>query len=175
MEKTDQSLAITGPLPNETTPEIDFRETSFFSNIPGKSPELPTPDELRGRLQPGRSTIIKFEHLNLLVKFGDPAHVRLAEAQTIRIVGQACRDTEVLVPELFGWRASNGLHFIYMSLIQGSTLRECWSSLSHAEKSTISRQLGRVVAALRQIKQDLSDPFISKLQVVIYLKYIHAD
>jgi hypothetical protein len=163
MEKIDPPLANTGLLPNEMTPEIDFRETSFFGNSPGKSPELPTPDELRGRLQPGRSTIVKFEHLNLLVKFGDPAHVRLAEAQAIRTVGQACRDINVPLPELFGWRASNGLHFIYMNLIRGSTLRKCWSSLSQEEKSTICHQLGRVVAALRQVKQDPSDPFIGKL------------
>ncbi len=111
---------------------MDFLESLFFKDNE-LSQCLPTPAEIRAlsgtnqaRPQP---LPVRFEHLNLIVKFGP--HVSIAEAQCLWAIKVALRD-EVHVPEVCGWRVDGGDVFIYMQLIRGKTLKDRWDSLSIA-------------------------------------------
>ncbi|KAF3385800.1 hypothetical protein DPV78_012497 [Talaromyces pinophilus] len=105
--------------------EVDFTDTSFFSSGPGR--HLPTPAKVRALSKDvatrPRPTPIRFEDLNLIVKFG--LQVTTTEAVNLWMIKKVFGD-EILVPELFGWRIdSDGYVFIYMELISGPTLEEC--------------------------------------------------
>ncbi|KND87421.1 hypothetical protein TOPH_07925 [Tolypocladium ophioglossoides CBS 100239] len=149
-------------LPDISKPVMDFYETSFFRPASGSSPtpQLPPPALVRKESQAQGLKTVKFEHLNLLVKFGDPSRVRLEEAQAIRAIGRLFPAKEVPVPELFGWRVDQGQNFIYMSLIEGPTLWEIWPSLTQEEKKSICGQLSQIVASFRRIQQPSPHPFI---------------
>lgn len=116
-------------LPDISNPEMDFYETSFFrpasSTSPsGPSPQLPPPSLVLETGKGRGSRVVKFEHLNFVVKFGPPSKVKLEEAQAMWAIGHLFPAKEVPVPELFGWRVDQGQNFIYMSLIKGPTLGE---------------------------------------------------
>lgn len=135
--------------------EMDFFGTSFFQRPSGSEfprPQLPSPAEVRARAEPD-SRIVRFEHLNLLVKFGSAPCVRLEEAHAMRAVSQAFDYHEVPVPEVFGWRTDGKETFIYMSLIEGSQLSEAWPRLTEDNKTAICTQLRGIVACLRKMKQ----------------------
>lgn len=141
---------------------MDFRETSFFrpaSSI-SATPQLPPPALVRQESQAEGLKTVKFKHLNLVVKFGDPSWARLEEAQALRAIGRLFPAKEVPVPELFGWRVADGQNFIYMSLIDGPTLEESWPLLGPEEKKSICGQLSEIVASLRRIQQPSAHPII---------------
>ncbi|ROT39297.1 kinase-like protein [Sodiomyces alkalinus F11] len=165
MDTSDTPTMDVRLLPDISKPVRDFRESSFFRSASSSSPtpQLPPPAIVRkeGQVQ-GRKTV-KFEHLNLVVKFGDPSWVRLEEAQALRAIGQLFPAKEVPVPELFGWRVDEGQNFIYMSLIHGPTLGEGWSLLNQEEKKSICGQLSEIVASLRRIQQPSTRPFIGSI------------
>lgn len=104
---------------------------------------------------------MKFEHLSLAVKFGDSSYLRLEEAQTMRAIRQVFVNSEVPVPEVFGWRKHGDQNFIYMSLIPGQTLREAWPTLTKKDKTLIRGDLSRIVRELRQVGQGSSGCFSS--------------
>jgi hypothetical protein len=136
---------------------MDFLDSSFFKS----NQCLPTPTEVRAlstasKLHTHPPPVI-FEHLNLLVKFGP--RVTIAEAQTLWIVRKTLLN-EVPVPEVYGCRVGGRNVFIYMQLVQGERLKERWDSLSIAAKTDICNELRTIVASLRRVKQDSSDPFI---------------
>ncbi|KAI1774792.1 kinase-like protein [Hypoxylon cercidicola] len=151
--------------PDSSTGKIDFYESPFFHGSSPVLPQLPSPAAVRKEWNTqGRHTrAIKFEHLKLAVKFGRPTSVKLEEAQTMRAIHQAFPNKEVPVPELFGWRVDQGDNFIYMSLVEGSTLRETWELLTQNEKVSLRDQLGQMVVALRQLRQDPKDQFIGSV------------
>ncbi|KAH9221770.1 phosphotransferase enzyme family protein [Leptodontidium sp. 2 PMI_412] len=98
---------------------MDFLESSFFK-VNGQNQSLPTPSEVRALSGPKEKTQplpVRFEHLNLLVKFG-----RLGD--------------DIPVPEVYGWRIDGDDVFIYMELIHGDTLKSRWDSMSRAGKET---------------------------------------
>ncbi|KOC10934.1 phosphotransferase enzyme family protein [Aspergillus flavus AF70] len=158
-EETGKTAHILG-LTDSTKKEIDFTNTSFFTTSPNR--HLPTPAQVRAlskdidtSCQP---TPIKFRNLNLIVKFG--LYVTIVEALNLWMVKKVFHD-RVPVPELFGWRVDDeGYVFIYMELIEGPTLDECWNRLGAIEKRAISDQLSRMAETLRQLEQDPSDQFI---------------
>jgi len=143
--------------------EMNFLDSSFFKgNLSGQT--LPTPHEVRelsgqNQFHP-RPLPVRFDHLNLLVKFGP--HVTITEAQSLcmirRILGE-----EVPVPEVYGWRVDGSHVFIYMQLVRGGTLRDRWDTLSLAEKTTAVEDLRRIVTSLRQVEQKHNDTFIGKM------------
>lgn len=100
---------------------MDFHDTSFFESNGPSLPQLPTPEILQQHpdLSDG---VVKFEHLNLVVKAGYADYLRLEEAQTMQALRQAFPDNEVPVPEVFGWKTSGEQVFIYMSLIYGKDI-----------------------------------------------------
>lgn len=165
MDNTDASAIDISLLPDISRPEMTFYETAFFRSAASTSPvrQLPTPAAGRREAHIRGLRTVKFEELNLVVKFGDSSRVRLEEAQAMRAISQPFPDNEVPVPELSGWRVDDGQNFIYMSLIRGPTLRESWPLLARVEKESIYDQLSGMVAALRRIQQHSPDPFIGAI------------
>ncbi|RHZ56797.1 hypothetical protein CDV55_103555 [Aspergillus turcosus] len=157
----EQSISL--ELPDATKKELDFTDTSFFTTSPGR--QLPSPAEVRALakeigIRP--PTPLKFENLNLIVKFGPDHHVTTTEAVNLWMIKKVFGD-EIPVPELFGWRVDDEDYvFIYMELIEGPTLEECWEHLSIIEKKSILDQLSRIIENLRRLEQDPSDQFIDQ-------------
>lgn len=151
-------------LPDPKQKELDFLDTSFFTA--GSDRQLPTPTQVRAlskdidtRPQP---TPVKYEELSLLVKFGP--HVTTVEALNLWTVKKVFGD-DIPVPEVFGWRVDDdGYTFIYMELIRGPTLEECWDSLDVIERRAIKDQLSQVMGKLRQLAQDPSERFIGMIE-----------
>jgi len=147
-------------LPDGRQPKMDFLESSFFKDN-GPDRCLPTPAEVRALSGANQAMPqpppVRFEHLNLIVKFGP--HVAIAEAQCLWVIKRVLRD-EVPVPEVYGWRVDGRHVFIYMQLVRGETLKERWDSLSIADKITVCDHLRQITTSLRQVKQDPNDSFI---------------
>ncbi|RSL82348.1 hypothetical protein CDV31_016943 [Fusarium ambrosium] len=150
-------------LPDVSKPEVDFHDTSFFQSESDTCPQLPTPAWILKQWQNQGSGVITIDHLNLAIKFGDSSYLRLEEAQTMRAIRQAFPQSDLPVPEVFGWRKYGDQHFIYMSLIRGKTLREAWKSLTRADKESICDELSRIVIALRQITHTSPQRFIGSI------------
>ncbi|GES66627.1 phosphotransferase enzyme family protein [Aspergillus terreus] len=169
----DQPISVT--LPDATQKERDFIETSFFTARPGR--QLPTPAQVKAlskdvgtRAQP---TPIKYDDLGLIVKFGP--HVTTTEALNLWMIKQVFGD-DIPVPELFGWRVDDeGYVFIYMELVRGQTLEECWDHLSLTDKTAIKDQLSQILGNLRKLAQDPSDRFIGSITRGHLLDYVFID
>lgn len=146
--------------PHATQTEMDFLDSSFFASEPVRK-SLPTPSEVIARSKDFKSTPrptpVKFESLNLLVKFGP--HVVVNEALCLNFIHKALFE-KVPVPEVYGWKVEGGCVFIYMELIRGESLHNRWDSLSDPDKTLICDQLRETVSLLRKIEQDPTDPFI---------------
>lgn len=155
----EQSISL--ELPDATKRELDFTDTSFFTTSPGR--QLPSPAQVRALAKETGvrpPTPLKLENLNLMVKFGPDHHVTTTEAVNLWMIKKVFGD-EIPVPELFGWRVDEENYvFIYMELIQGPTLEECWGHLSITEKEAIVEQLSQIIENLRKLAQDPSDQFI---------------
>lgn len=153
-------------LPDFTQQEVVFPDTSFFTS--GLDRHLPTPAQVRALSKDvgycREPAPIRFEDLNLIVKFGPPRHVSTIEAVNLWMIKKVFGD-DIPVPELFGWRVdSEGYVFIYMELISGPTLQECWDQLDTVEKNAAVDQLSRITENLRKLKQDPADQFIGMLE-----------
>lgn len=78
----------TRDLPDSSQTDASFRDTSFFKvNNDGTLSELPSPEEVLTRSQ--GSSIVKFDHLNLIVKYGPSHWVDLEEAKAMIAVRRA--------------------------------------------------------------------------------------
>lgn len=161
------------PFLRETIPtEKNFYDTSFFqSGSDSPRPQLPSPAEVREQSR-GGNRIVRFEHLNLIVKFGGSPNVKIEEAHAIQVVKESFANDEIPVPELFGWRIDGDEIFIYMSLIDGSTLYEVWPRLTQEDKTAICTQLRGIVVSLKSMEQpqlqrsnSSTSPFIGMSQV----------
>ncbi|KAK9783573.1 putative Kinase-like domain-containing protein [Seiridium cardinale] len=150
-------------LPDKSKAEIDFLDTSFFRSDKPDPPQLPAPGAILEQYPDLEGGVVKYENLNLAVKFGESTYVRLEEAQTMRAVRHAFLNDEVPVPEVFGWRKYGEKNFIYISLIHGETLREAWPKLTEADKESICDGLAHIVSALRQVSQGSSDTIIGSV------------
>jgi tRNA A-37 threonylcarbamoyl transferase component Bud32 len=87
---------------------------------------------------------VRFENLNLLVKFGP--HVTVSEAQSLWAIKTVLGD-EIPVPELHGWRVDGRDVFIYMEYIQGETLKDRWDSLTDADKTSVCNHLRQIITS----------------------------
>jgi hypothetical protein len=155
----DKTMFDTSCLPDAKAKDRDFLDSSFFSTKPGQC--LPTPSEVTGRSPDfptnPRPAPIRFENLNLIVKFG--LCVGIEEALCLRLIKKHLAD-RVPVPEVYGWRVDGPYVFIYMQLIQGETLHNRWDSLRVSDRELICNQLGEIVSSLRQVEQDPMDTYI---------------
>ncbi|OBT42937.1 hypothetical protein VE00_07301 [Pseudogymnoascus sp. WSF 3629] len=151
-------------LPDGQKPEIDVLESSFFKDN-GPNPCFPTPEEVRALLSANQNKDqpppVRFEHLNLLVKWGP--YVTVSEAQSLWLIKRILGD-EVPVPELYGWRVDGRDVFIYMEYIQGEMLKDRWDSLTDADKTLVCDHLRQIITSLRQVEQDPDDTFIGTLK-----------
>jgi len=139
---------------------IDFRDTSFFTSANSNLPSAA--DVLKRHAQDSESPhgIAIFEDLALVVKFGQPSHVHLDNALTMRALWQAFPNREIPVPEVFGWRSEDNKNFIYMSLVPGKHLYEVWTTLSLLEKESICKDLGSIQGYLRRLRPESEETFI---------------
>ena len=139
---------------------MDFLDSSFSATQLDRE-GLPTPSEVTAQSKDFKSTPrpmpVKFEHLNLIVKFGP--HVVIEEALCLHMIYTTLSD-KVPVPEVYGWKVEGGCVFIYVELVRGESLHDRWDSLSDSDKTLICDQLRQIVSSLKQIEQDPTDPFI---------------
>ena len=137
-------------LPDNSKDEVDFTESSFFKIANRK---LPSPQSLNAP----REGIITVSDMQLVVKFGP--RVTVDEAVTMWAVRKFLGH-QVPVPELFGWRIYRDTVFIYMELIPGPNLQECWSDMNVCDKGAICSQLQEILRSIRHLKHQ--DTFIGK-------------
>ncbi|KAK2753170.1 hypothetical protein FQN54_007996 [Arachnomyces sp. PD_36] len=144
-------------LPSDTS--VSFKGTSFAAG--DRERHLPSPAEVRSRSNgftyPGTPPPVRFNDLNLLVKYG--RQITIAEGQCLWAIRRLLTD-QVPVPEVYGWCQDGGETFIYMQLIQGETLSQQWERLTSTARSDICEQLRSIIEALRQLGQDPTDQFI---------------
>jgi hypothetical protein len=138
---------------------------------------LPSPDQVRAAasLLPftAKRHIVPFPALGILVKFGPlqgqtsetggvPARfTSLSEAQSLYAVRRFL-GKRVPVPEVYAFVHDGSQSFLYMELVQGVTIRECWADLTDETKVDVCAQLKPMMEALRELEQDPSDSFIGK-------------
>lgn len=123
-------------------------DSVFFSNWDGPD-ELPSPDEVREHydvLDRHRAVVVRFIHLDLIVKYGP--HIRAAEGQALWIIEHF---TDVQAPTVYGWFQDGDEMFLYMSLVDGVTLERRWPEMSEEEKVDVSRQLQHMLASMRAL------------------------
>lgn len=99
--------------------------------------------------------------------------IRLEEVQAMIAIRRAFPNGDVPVPEVFGWKHHDEKIYIYQSLAPGISLKQTWPFLAEAEKVSICRELSKIVAALRLIKQDTPHSFIGTVtpSVRFYINY----
>lgn len=85
-----------------------------------------------------RSRPITTLSLSLFVKYGKD--VTVAEAQAAEMV---CRRLQARMPtpEIFGWAEEGEGVFIYMELVNGSSLRKRWSGMDSEERTAVCAEL----------------------------------
>jgi len=117
----------------------------------------------------GKRLVISFAAFGIVVQFG-PRHTSidgktiarrtsLAGAQSLHAVRWLLGGVggRVPVPEVYAEES-----FLYMELVQGITLLECWADLSDQATIDVCAQLKPMLEALQELEQDPSDLFIGE-------------
>ena len=101
---------------------------------------------------------VKYPSLGLLVKYG--SLVSVAEAQCLAMIRKCL--PSVPVPEVYGWQKDGVQGFIYMELVEGRTLEDCWDGLAEDDKLAVCSELHDHVSTWRRLPQALftDDPFV---------------
>ncbi|KDQ60695.1 hypothetical protein JAAARDRAFT_204515 [Jaapia argillacea MUCL 33604] len=150
----------------ETPPfgeSVLFRDSSFFKQGYANACRLPTPAQVRaeGKLQAHptstRANLVRFSSLDVIIKYG--RGVTFAEGQCLHSLRRVF-GSRVPVPDIYGWCKDDREVFLYMELVQGRTLEECWESLSVQERDQVCNHLRLIVDAVRTLKQDPADSFV---------------
>jgi hypothetical protein len=143
---------------------ITFPESSFFKER--RASTLPTTVEIRAVNKDSgdpyttnfnRPLPVKIPSLGLVVKYG--ADVTVTEAQTQMEIREQLQG-HVPTPEIFGWSEDGGQVFVFMSLVEGETLEERWSSMNEVERQAICKKLQHIVKIWRALTQDQQDCYI---------------
>ncbi|KAI0059368.1 kinase-like protein [Artomyces pyxidatus] len=123
--------------------------------------QIPSPNEVRAHhdvLQRGQATVVRFRELKLVVKYG---FVLQSECQALWAVRSF---TAVPVPVVYGWFcASEKETFLYMSLIEGVTLEERWSSMTSEQRESVTIQLCGIITQLQELRPPPDDVYIGSL------------
>jgi hypothetical protein len=90
---------------------------------------------------------------------------QLQKAQCLCFIQRVFQNA-ILVSEVYGWRVEGYDVFIYMQLIPGRVLKDCWGSFSDTEKTSVCDQLRQILGTLRAHRQSHSDPFIGLLSIM---------
>jgi hypothetical protein len=132
-------------------------DSAFFSNWAGPD-DLPSPDEVWSHsdvLHRHAATVVRFTHLNLIVKYGPT--VRVAEGQALWVVENF---TDVRAPTVYGWFQDGDEMFLYMSLVDGIKLDRRWAEMSEMEKLDVSRQLNCMLVSLHAVQSPRDETYI---------------
>lgn len=137
--------------------------------------KLPSPDEVRAAasLLPlkVKPHVVPFLDLGIVVKFwprpGQSSETggvlarftSLSEAQSLYAVRRFL-GKRVPVPEVYAFVHDGDQSFLYMELVKGVTIRECWVNLSDETKMDVFAQLKPMMHALRELEQEPFNPFI---------------
>jgi len=122
-------------------------DTSFLRDCspchqPRKSEKQPSNQEIPGpKTTPALPPPVKFPPLGLLVKSG--SQVPIAEAHCLIFVRENL--PSLPAPDVCGWCSDDNQNFIYMELLDGPTLEQCWSDLDEDGKIDICQQLWEMV------------------------------
>ncbi|KAI9676672.1 MAG: hypothetical protein M1829_002990 [Trizodia sp. TS-e1964] len=143
---------------------------TFFVHNPGSS--LPSPADVRARQLPDSSAPVRFEALNLLVKYGKD--ITIAEGQCLWALRRLLPG-KLPVPEVFGCCYDGPDVFIYMKLVHGVTLESRWHSLSTQQRIEICEQSRGLVLELRYLQQDPQDPFLGHTNRLPLLDIVFTD
>lgn len=153
------------PLP--TQPIIPFPNTAFTTTHPNTL--LTSPSTIRTRnLATGhpkaadlnRPPPVCLPELGLLVKYGTQVARAELEAQ-LYVYHQL--NGRVPVPEVFGWAEEGGQGFVYMALVDGSTLAERWGGLTETERLVLCGELGEMVKAWRGLRLEGESGYVGEL------------
>ncbi|EPS35557.1 hypothetical protein H072_11042 [Dactylellina haptotyla CBS 200.50] len=98
--------------------------------------------------------------LGMVVKYGPEVFV--AEGQTLWAMKEYLSGV-VPVPEVYGWYREDEALFLYMELVDGVTLEECWLTIDMEERAAVCAQLGEMVTAWRDLRQDPDDQFLGQI------------
>jgi len=154
----DPSPVILSPKSLPSGPSVTFRDSSYFSRN-GHGASLPSPSDVlaEGAVQHPRYVNdferppVRFRDLGLLVKYGWPPKVTIAEGQCLWALRRNM--PRVPVPEIFGWVEHEGCVFLFMELVNGVTLEERSPSLSREERHGVCEDLRSMLADLHQLHQ----------------------
>jgi hypothetical protein len=150
---------------------VVFQDSSFFKHR-NSPPNLPSPAQVRAAAaeaanqtaniishghDPNEASLVHFPSLDLVVKYS--RYTTIAEGQSLWAIRHFLGDV-VLVPEVYGWRRDGKSVFIYMQLMQGSTLEQRWETLSTGERAEICGQLSHMMQALHRLVQPQGDSFV---------------
>ncbi|KAI7775683.1 hypothetical protein LA080_006466 [Diaporthe eres] len=153
-------------------PDVDFRETSFFKESPGRNHDLPSPSEVNERdaTSSGRR-VTMFDELYLVVKSGHRQHGRLEEALKMRALRKAFPNGEIPVPEVFGWNTIGESEYIYMSLVPGIKSAGPFNSTKDFHDYFQFASLPWIPMAER----DFEDPYRPYLSDNASIRFSHGD
>ncbi|KAL1879545.1 hypothetical protein Plec18167_004002 [Paecilomyces lecythidis] len=138
--------------------KVYFRESSFFTRH--SIAKLPSPAQIRSLptySYAGYPPVIRFPEIGVLVKYG--RLINVSEGQCLWMIRHFLKES-VPVPELYGWIVDGDETFIYMELLDGDTLEERWSSLSHTDRVYLCEELREMVTSLRRLEQLPNERFI---------------
>lgn len=147
------ALADPALLPNRN--HEDFLDTCYFKH----HEQLPSPSQvLADAEQRGdvyltttfRRWVMIYPEQGLVVKFGDGSRTTIGEGQCLWFLK---KHTHVPVPELFGWRLSNGQVFLYVQYMQGDSLDSVWDDMDDEDRLRIAKEIQRAILSLRRIKR----------------------
>ena len=129
---------------------MDFLESSYFEVQGRKLPNPPLVDT-------SVTGVVTVSELQLLIKYG--SDVTVDEAVTMCAIRQRLGH-QVPIPELFGWRVDGDTIFMYMELMNGTTLEKSLGDMTLPDKEFICDQLREMLSTLRQLQQE--ETFIGK-------------
>lgn len=147
---------------------VTFYDSSFFTRG-SETPTLPTPSEVLARpnfVQNPHIETMKirqpavFKELGVVVKQSEKSSAIISEGQCLWAVRRFL--PEVPVPEVYGWTQENGITFLYMEYIEGTTLKDRWDSLTVPEKGSICEELKTTITKLSRLRQEPNSEFIGR-------------
>lgn len=144
---------------------VTFRDSGYFSRN-GHDANLPSPSEVLAASAAQHPpfddkysrALVWFRDLGLLVKYGWPPKVTVAEGQCLWALRRNV--PRVPVPEIYGWVEQEGRVFLFMELVNGVMLEERLSSLTQEERSGICESLRSMLTELHRLRQEPGNAFV---------------
>ncbi|KAF4459748.1 phosphotransferase family [Fusarium albosuccineum] len=175
--KPQPGTVLFDTIPSGTT--VTFQHSSFFTRN-GPDAILPSPRQVLAKSaaeDPHHNRIthrpVIFESLRLFVRFGKEPQVTIAEGQCLWALRQYLPG--VPVPEIYGWVEEDDQMFIYMELVEGTTLERRWDSLCRNERINVCEQLRSMIDEVRQLQQDPKNQFLGHINRGPYNDFIFTN